>query len=411
MSSLVTKRITRSMSTRATKRQRLHEQLISLGIEETYPILLAVLSIPELIEMLPACSLAKLKATSSDVRALLSTKTVGIRIWAEWFNKQHHTRLLSDDCVQLVKYFPTGPVAFDVKWLKTIPKYEVSAEFVRVACHTRLGNPESHIVQRLLEAKHIPTAMWVVENGFCDGEIHSKCLSVLTNRSEALDDFLVDHRNIFLRGPSVEIAQAYFQWLKSLDASKLKIKYTFHECYRFGRGTDANPTRALDLLVECARSGYHDSVQQIYDICRYGWIRHAPHASSIWHWLSESSGHSLPERDRNLLSVYCMKNSIGFPRWMTCKATYQYRLLMAYRDGSKIARQQILSISPSAPHNWDRPDHWVDMIALNDITAARNDPQVQAVFMDLLKRSIMVKSNGAVLWSHYERLIRERYTQ
>ncbi|KAI9207373.1 uncharacterized protein BJ171DRAFT_296326 [Polychytrium aggregatum] len=97
------------MSTRAAKRQRLHEQLVSLGIEETFSVLLAVLSVPELIEMLTVCSLVKLKATSSDVRTLFSTKTVGIRIWAEWFDKQYDTRLLPEDCVQMVKYFPAGP--------------------------------------------------------------------------------------------------------------------------------------------------------------------------------------------------------------------------------------------------------------------------------------------------------------
>ncbi|KAI9206553.1 uncharacterized protein BJ171DRAFT_597231 [Polychytrium aggregatum] len=48
------------------------------------------------------------------------------------------------------------------------------------------------------------------------------------------------------------------------------------------------------------------------------------------------------------------------------------------------------------------------MIAPSHIVAARNDPQVQAVFMDLLKRSIMVKNNGAAIWSRYERLIREK---
>ncbi|KAI9207371.1 uncharacterized protein BJ171DRAFT_296170 [Polychytrium aggregatum] len=166
--------------------------------------------------------------------------------------------------------------------------------------------------------------MWFVKRMIWNGEILSKCLSVLNNISETLDDFLLEERDVFLKGLSVEINQVYFQWLKSLDVSNVKVKYALYECYRFGRGTDANPTRGLDLLVECARGGYHDSALQIYDICRYGWIRDAPHASSVWHRLSESSGHSLPERDRNLLSVYCMKNSIGFPRWMNCKATYQY---------------------------------------------------------------------------------------
>ncbi|KAI9206554.1 uncharacterized protein BJ171DRAFT_11662 [Polychytrium aggregatum] len=296
MSSQATKRITRSMSTRTAKRQRVHEQLVSLGIEETLSVLLVVLSVPELIEMLPACSLAKLKATSSDVRALLSTKTVGIRIWAEWFNKQHHTRLLSDDCVQLVKYFPAGPVAFNLKWFKFIPGTVVSAEFVRVVTRFRRDNSEFQIVRRLLEAKHVPTAMWFVKRMVWNGEIVSKCLSVLSNKSKALDDFLLEERDIFLGSPSIEINQAYFQWLESLDASELKVKFALHECYRYGRGTDANPTRALNLLVECARGGYHDSAQQIYDICRHGWIRNAPQASSVWHWLSDSSGHSLPER-------------------------------------------------------------------------------------------------------------------
>ncbi|KAI9190637.1 uncharacterized protein BJ171DRAFT_606775 [Polychytrium aggregatum] len=270
MSSQATKRITRSMSTRAAKRQRLHEQLISLGIEVTYPVLLAVLSIPELIEMLPACSLVKLKATSSDVRTLLSTKTVGIRIWAEWFDKQHHTRLLSADCAQLVKYFPAGSIPFNVKWLKSIPRSVVSAEFVRVVTRIRRDNSEIQIVRRLLEVKHVPTAMWVVEDKVWNDECISKSLSVLRNKSEVLDDFLLEHRKFFLGSPSEEINRAYFQWLKSLDTSKLKVKFTLHECYRYGRGTDLNPTQALDLLVECARAGYRSTVQKIYNICQYG---------------------------------------------------------------------------------------------------------------------------------------------
>ncbi|KAI9206558.1 uncharacterized protein BJ171DRAFT_597235 [Polychytrium aggregatum] len=235
--SQATKRITRSMSIRAAKRQRLQEQLISLGIEETYPVLLAILSIPELIEMLPVCSLVKLKATSSDVRALLSTKTVGIRIWAEWFNKQHHTRLLSDDCVQLVKYFPAGPVAFNLKWLKSIPRSVVSAEFVRVVTRFRRDNSEFQIVRRLLEAKHVPTAMWFVKRMVWNGEIVSKCLSVLSNKSEVLDDFLLEEHAVFIRGPLLEINQGVLSVAQVVGHIQLKVKFALHECYRYGRAS------------------------------------------------------------------------------------------------------------------------------------------------------------------------------
>ncbi|KAI9190555.1 uncharacterized protein BJ171DRAFT_544426, partial [Polychytrium aggregatum] len=368
MSSQATKRITRSMSTRAAKRQRLHEQLIALGIEETYPVLLTVLSIPELIQMLPACSLVKLKATSSDVRTRLSTKTVGIRIWAEWFDKQYDTRLLPEDCTHLVKYFPAGPFPFDVKWFKTIPRSVVSAEFVRVASRIRRDNSDLQIVRRLLDANHIPTAMWIVKRIFWNGEIISKSLSVLRNKSEVLDDFLLEHRNFFFVTPSDEINQAYFQWLQSLDASNLKVKFTLYECYRYGRGTDANPNRALNLLVECARGGYRDSTQQIYDICQYGGIRNAPHASSVRRWLLESSGHSLPESDRNVLFFYCMKHAIGFPRAMNCMNLYHM-----------IARQQILRISPRASHLWDRPENW----------AARNDPRRSIYYEKRIREACM----------------------
>ncbi|KAI9193015.1 uncharacterized protein BJ171DRAFT_535823 [Polychytrium aggregatum] len=405
MSSSSTKRITRSMSTRAAKRRCIHKELANAGVEATPFAVQTIFQIPELLDKLPPSSLVKLRATSSDMRSVLSTKSVGIRIWAAWFNAKYDTELLPNDCAALTQYFPTEWRPYTLKWIKSIPNAVVSAEFVRlVSCRGMHDDQWVSKCQTCVEAKHVPTARWILIHRRLNVSLQSQSLTILLDEckrtdSESLIKFIIDNGTRLMQSRYPKVRVQLCEWLKTMESTHVDARYKLYECYRYGYGTGVDITRALNLLAECAMQRHTLSIGRLFDILNSGSIENVPGAVSVVNWVLTIE----PEADREFLLANCKKLALGVPRNSTITSIYHLAVIKAYLQGSHMARVFILSRRQFSFHAWDRAQSWGADIPLDAIVAAGNDPQVRDALTGLLRTSIEAHGNGRIIWPVYQR--------